>query len=199
MKTLQQKIFVLLVDAVFPLVGLLLFWWTMFFLTNNESLIQLSILVGLIFGISLTLYLRKFWKDSIYMLSGKVVLSVYLFYNFGVFGFFMGVPVFHPILGIFAALYWAQRIKEKSTQDAFVKNEINKIILIATVVLVFVFSASAYFALNDPYTAGMVEHIFHLPFSVSTSMLVGIIIVGGIGLLVFQYLAMKFVFGRVLR
>ncbi|MCX6071740.1 MAG: hypothetical protein NTU91_12940, partial [Chloroflexi bacterium] len=47
--------------------------------------------------------------------------------------------------------------------------------------------ASATIALLDPYTAGNLEGMLGLPFEVTTGMIVALIVIGGVGLLVFEW------------
>ena len=56
-----------------------------------------------------------------------------------------------------------------------------------TIVIIFICIASAYIAINDPYTGGNLKAMLNLSFEVTEEMIYGIIVVGGLALVVLQY------------
>jgi len=148
--------------------------------------ISIAAFLGLGIGIVISLHLKMTLKTDIYSLSTPILIMIYLFYNFGMFGFFMGVPVFHLFLGIVAGFYWTQRlIYQNSTIDY--KSEISRISIFTSIIVGFVCLFSAIFALLSKSTPYDLKHMFHLSFDISQSILICFIIIGGAVLILSQY------------
>ena len=63
-----------------------------------ESLIYLFALTGFVVGVLVDLVFLKTWIRNAYSMQPIVWMIIYLFYSVGMFGFFMGVPVFNIAL-----------------------------------------------------------------------------------------------------
>jgi hypothetical protein len=153
---------------------------------NNYQIMLFSL------GLFLTTWFVEilFWDKmfgNIYKYNYLLLIIVYLFYSIGMFGFFMGVPIFNPFLGIVAGVYISRRIhinKLGAKKD-------NKIVLctlvFSTIVIILVCIGSAYFALRDPYTEANLEGMFGIhSFEVTSNMVKGLIVFGGTFLIGFQ-------------
>lgn len=175
-----------LFGMVIPIFCFLFFWWSSLLFTKEEKTVAISALSGLGFGVIFSITIKLIWKFDVYKLSVPVLLMIYLFYNFGLFGFFMGVPVFHPVLGILAGYYWAKRLICQNGKIDY-KSEINRISLFTTIVIGLVCLSSAIFALSSKSTPLDLKMMFHLPFDISLQVLVVFIIGGGLLLIITQY------------
>jgi hypothetical protein len=171
---------------VMPIVCFLIFWWSSLLFTNNENFIMIAAISGLGIGLMISLYLKLTLKTDIFSLKMPVLIVVYLFYNFGMFGFFMGVPIFHLFLGVIAGFYWSKRlIYNNNTIDY--KAEVLRISRFTSIVIGFVCLFSAIIALSSKSTPYDLKHMLHLQFDISQSILISLIIIGGVLLILTQY------------
>jgi hypothetical protein len=183
---------------VIPIFCFLFFWWGSLLFTNNDNLIMVVAISGLGTGIIISLYLKYKYKVEIYRLSKPIVLLVYLFYNFVLFGLFMGVPVFHVILGAIAGFYWTKRlIHYDSTGDY--KMEVFKISGFTSAITGFICLLSAVFALLSKSTPYDLKTMFRLPFDITQPLLISFIITGGIFLIFSQYWLTRFTMIKILK
>jgi hypothetical protein len=184
--TMIRFFFNCLFGSVIPILCFLIFWWSSLLFTNDNKFISIAAFSGSGIGIMISLYLKLTLKTDIYSLSTPVLIMVYLFYSFGMFGFFMGVPIFHLFLGIVAGFYWTQRLIYNNSTTNY-KSEILKISIFTSIVIGFVCLFSAIFALLSKSTPDDLKHMLHLSFDISQSMLVSFIITGGMFLILSQY------------
>src|SRR5512137_2293259 len=86
-----------LLAPVAPLAGFLIFWWAGYTFLP-EKWIAYTAITGLIAGIWVdVLFLKKLLERR---LSWPLWMAIHLFYATGLFGFFMGVPIFHAALAV---------------------------------------------------------------------------------------------------
>ena len=94
-----------------PIIPIILFlsgWWVSLpFYRDNR--ITIFALTGLAAGILIDILFRRKLINEGYRRSVLLNSVIFLFYSVMGFGFFMGVPVFHPALGIIAGLYIARK------------------------------------------------------------------------------------------
>ena len=186
-----DKIFLVPLWILFPVLTVtLLFWWTgyLFNLTGQLPGIVLS---GFILGLIVCLLSIKGWLNKAYQHNTVLLIILYLFYMTGIFGFFMGVPVFNIIPGILAAIYFSRKTILLNNKADNYKNIINIIQLIMAAGLLFISTASAFIALSDAYTGENIKGMLGLSFDVTSEMIWFIIITGGLALLITQYLSIK--------
>jgi hypothetical protein len=190
MQILEKLLIGILLGMIFPILGFLAGWWGMLpFLP--ERLLVFSTLLGLSLGLLVdAVYLRK-WVSRAYDLDLKVWMVVYLFYAIGMFGLFMGVPVFHLILALPAGLFIGSKLAHQDASLTELKPVTRKTCLFTTAVLAVVCTLSAAIALIDPYTASSLQGMFGLPFEITRGMLVELIVVGGITMLGTQWLVVS--------
>jgi hypothetical protein len=165
---------------VAPLVGLMSFWWTAYALLS-ENWIPFATLAGMAFGILADIFLLKKLLD--HKLSYPQWMAVYLFYAIGIFGFFMGVPVFHVLLAIPAGFVIGSRLASEHADHQQVRRTARRMAWFTTGVLALVCAASACIALASPSTAQDLRGMLGLGFAVTRGMLIGLILVGGASLL----------------
>lgn len=154
--------------------------------TRNETVIMFSAISGLIFGLTISLLLKLTFKPDVYRLSGATLILIYLFYNIGMFGFFMGVPVFNLVLGIIAGFYWVKRLIYLNEPVDF-KTEIYRVSLFSSMVTGLICLLSATVALMSESTPSDLKGMLHLPFNISHIILIGFIVTGGLFLIFVQY------------
>jgi hypothetical protein len=115
-------------------------------------------------------------------------MVAFLFYSVGLFGFFMGVPVFNLGLAIPAGFILGSRLVARQADETELRFATRNVARFTTGVLALICGASAFIALTDPYTASGLQGMFGLPFEVTQNMIIGLIVVGGFSLLIFNWL-----------
>lgn len=182
----ERLIFKLLFGMVIPALCFLGCWGISFLSTGNERIIIIASLSGLCLGLLIDFLIILFFKPDIFKLSKPVVIIIYLFYNVWLFGFFMGVPVFHLALGIIAGYYWMKRlIYQNEIRDY--KKEIQRTSIFTSVIIGVVCLFSATIAMISPSTPSDLKGMLRLPFEISQTILLCIIIAGGLFLITGQY------------
>ena len=114
-------------------------------------------------------------------------LSVLLFYAVGLFGLFMGVPIFHVLLAIPAGFVMGGRLAAENSDFPKLRKTTNKTCLVTTGLMALTCAASAFFALASPSTPADLQGMLRLDFSFTPVMLWGLILVGGSILLVVNW------------
>jgi hypothetical protein len=181
MKTrLERFALGVILAPVAPLVGLLAGWWGAYALLP-ESWIPFAAIAGLLIGILADVPLLKRLLHR--RLSWLFWAAVFLFYSAGLFGFFMGVPVFHGLLALPAGFVVGSRLAVEGAALPQVRLASRRTAWFTTGVLALVGAASAFFALSSPSTPADLRGMLGLPFEVTHGMLLVLILVGGAGLL----------------
>ena len=186
----DKLLFSVLFGIAIPILCFIVFWWGTFLFTNNQQTIKIAALSGLGVGILISLLIKFIRKPDIYSVSIPVLILVYLFYNGILFTMFMGIPVFHPVMGVIAGYYWAKYILHHKEITDYGK-EILRISVFASVVIGIVCICSAVVALVSKSTAEELKIMFNLSFNISQPLLVTFIIAGGLLLVIIQYLLVK--------
>jgi hypothetical protein len=114
------------------------------------------------------------------------LLLLYAAYSIGIFGFFMGVPVFNVVPGVLAGIYVGRKMKITGQPLAVFKEEMRKIARFSFAVLLSVCFCSAFIALQDPFTGANLRGMLHLNFEVTKTHIGLLITLGGAGLLLLQ-------------
>ena len=172
---------------IIPIVLFLSVWWISVPFVDDRHIFIWAV-AGVVLGILIDLMIYRHWLAVNYRQHPVVMLIISLFYSIGMFGFFMGVPVFNVILGAFAGVYAARKSMIDRMDASCTKLAINRTAAATTAVLGLVCIASAYFALSDPYTSANIGGMLGLVNDPSRLTLWLIIIVGGLLLLIVQYL-----------
>lgn len=182
----DRLIFNVLFGMVIPAICFLGCWGISFLFTGNEKTIIIASLSGLCLGLMIDLIIYFFFKPDIFKLSKPILIIIYLFYNTWLFGFFMGVPVFHLALGIIAGYYWVKRLIYQNEIKDY-KKEIQRTSRFTSVIIGVVCLFSATIALMSPSTPSDLKGMLRLPFEISQTILWCIIIAGGLILIIGQY------------
>jgi hypothetical protein len=188
MKRIDKIFLSIVLYPIFPILLFLTGWWGSLILAPT-SLIPINALAGLVLGIVVDfLFINKKVIPKAYRLSLFWEIAILLFYAFGIFGFFMGVPLFHPLLGIIIGFYIARKSVFLNWEKEIFDRKLKRAAIVGSVIMLLISIISAIIALNDPYTASGLEEMLSLPFTVTTNMLIALVFIGGTGLTIIQYL-----------
>jgi hypothetical protein len=195
MKSLETLLFTICLAALAPITGFLAAWWSLYTVLSGRSVFAAA-LVGLLLGIVFDVAFLRRWILHPSTVRLAVWTAVYLFYSVGVFGFFMGVPVFNVLLGVPAGLLVGAKLAASGASPAERRAMARRTSLFTTAVLAVICAAAAALALADPYTAGNLEGMLALRFAVTQEMIVTLILAGGAGLLLAEYWLTKVTVNR---
>jgi len=194
---MRDKVF----DRMFGTIvfGLVLFfvpfctgWWISYLLGSYSNyVLGIGIALGVAGGIAANLLLLKKAVAHLYSIKTWVMLCLLVLYSIGIFGFFMGVPVFNMLAGILTGVYIGRQAKVLNYDVTHFSERLKKAQWVSLSLLSMVCIASAILALSDSHTAANLEGMFSLRFSLTTPMLVGIIFIGGTVLVIAQFLLTK--------
>jgi hypothetical protein len=169
---------------IIPVVSFCGFWWSSFALGLDVKCWSIT---GIIVGVLIDVMFLGKLVPKFYCLSKLTLLALYAAYSVGIFGFFMGVPVFNMIPGVLAGTYIGRKMKiTGQSQDVF-KEEMRKTARFSFVVLLIVCFCSAYISLLDPFTGANLRGMLNLSFEVTKTHIWFVIILGGAGLLLLQH------------
>ena len=186
MRKIETVIIGLIFGAVPVIAGFLAGWWLSIPFVP-EFLVVAGMLVGILAGILIDVAFLKKWIYRAYSLSPIIWVGIYLFYSIGIFGMFMGVPIFNVALAVPAGFFVGAYLAQQKAQFPQVQQASRRSSLVTTGILALVCAASAIIALSDPYTAGSLEGMLGLGFSVTPLMVIGLIVIGGSFILVLQW------------
>ena len=183
MKTkIERFLLGLILAPILPLAGLMLFWFLAYALLP-ERWLPLGTLGGLFTGGVADFFIVKKLIDRRERLGILFWVAVFLFYSIGMFGLFMGVPVFNLGLAVPAGFVVGSRLAHAAAGQDETRPAARRTALFTTLVLALVCAASAFFALASPSTPADLEGMLRLGFEVTPAMLWGLILAGGAGLL----------------
>jgi hypothetical protein len=190
----MRRIEIIILGVLLGMIPITIFflagWWISIpFVAENH--IVFYALAGVCLGILIDILFLKKWVKQIYSSKPVVWLSIYLFYCICILGFFMGVPVFHVLLALPAGFFVAGLLLHENADIKRKKRVIFQSSLWISGILAVVCLTSGIIALLSPSTASELQHMLGLPFQISSSMLVGIILAGGIFLLILQWFIFK--------
>ncbi len=162
-------------------------WWTGLALGGAE----IGCAVGAIAGIAVDILFLKRIVNRMFTLKPLALVTVFGLYSVGIFGFFMGVPVFNAMMGVFAGWYVGRRAKLLSARRDEMTKPLNRAVVFSTAVLAAFCVAAAWLALRASTTTANLEGMLGLGFHLTQGMIWGIVLVGGALLLAAQALAAK--------
>ncbi len=186
-----EKIFLVCVlGAIPPIAGFLGGWWGTFkFFPVN--LVITAAGLGLFLGLVIdSLFLKK-WVDKAYQMDLRYWMAIYLFYSIGIFGMFMGVPIFNLFLALPACFFMSRRLVNMRAEAGELSRFGKGTRLFATIVLAIICLTSAIIALIDPTTGANLKGMLGVDFEVTKPIIWGIILIGGSVLLILQWWFMK--------
>lgn len=187
MSTADKFLSRIVLGSIAPIALMLTGWWGAFLAHRGDPAIAAMAVTGLVVGLALDATVLRRRLDSLLSLTDRALLAVALFYSVGIYGFFMGFPVFNVIVGILGGYVIARRAQAMDWSRERAHRDARRVALWATWILAALCVATAYMALNEPTLGAQLQGMFRLPFAVGRSAIYGIIAGGGAGLLAFQY------------
>jgi len=192
---LKEKIFFyILLGFITTITVVIAVWWSSYFIFRNEKIIESSVVLAFIIGIGINLKFLKKIVLNAYKFNIAIWIFIYVLYSIGMLVFFMGVPIFNILLGIPASYYIIR--KNKSNTEKICNKLLHKISLFSVSILFIICMLSAFIALNDKYTGSSLKGMLGLSFEVTKTMVINITIVGGIILLLLQYM-LTYISGKI--
>lgn len=184
--------------ALPPLLGFLAGWWGSVFHVAEENVIWYA-LGGLALGVTAdVLFLRGIVRAA-YRLPWCVPMFVYLFYAVGMFGLFMGVPVFNVLLGALAGFYSGRRAHHSGLAAPQAERLSRLTALFAAGVLALACTAALVLAACSSSTPADIAGLLGLGFTPTMGAILGVSAVLGILLVAFEYIIATIVFRVFLR
>ena len=187
MKTSLERIILgLILAPLLPIAGLLGSWWAAYALLA-EQWIPYCAIAGLALGVLADIFILRKLIGRAYKLGAIFWTAVFLFYSVGIFGFFMGVPVFNVILAIPVGFVVGGGLARETVDGVRLRRACQRTCILTTSILSIVCAASALIALASPSTANDLRGMLGLAFEVTPFMIWGLILVGGAGLLALNW------------
>ncbi|MBE3118967.1 MAG: hypothetical protein IMZ50_09465 [Candidatus Atribacteria bacterium] len=177
----------LILATLAPIAGLLGFWWTSYAFLP-ERWISFCAISGLALGILVDIFILQKLIARAYQFGMIFWTAIFLFYTVGVFGFFMGMPVFNAALAIPAGFIVGGKLVRKTANQSQVRAAALQTCIFTTIILTFICATSVLLALSEATLPAQLEGMLALPFTVTWDMIWGIILVGGVGLLAVNWL-----------
>ena len=187
MRKIESAATGIIFGAVPIISGFLAGWWISIPFVP-ESRIFLCALAGLVLGMIIDMIFLRSWIRHVYSRPPWVWMAVYVFYSIGMFGFFMGVPVFNVMLALPAGVFigrWLVHIDADATR---MQKAAWRTAVFTTSILGLVCILSATIALANRSTASELQSMLRLPFQITPMMLIGIILGGGALMLALEWL-----------
>jgi hypothetical protein len=176
----------LILAPLAPIAGLLIFWWVSYALLP-ASWIPYFGLGGLGLGILADMVFLKKLIGRAYNLGAVFWVAVLLFYSVGTLGFFMGVPLFNAALAIPAGFVIGGKLAHETTDGVRIRRASLRTSILTTSLMALICVVSAAIALLSPSTASDLRGMLGLGFEVTRAMIWGLILVGGAGLLMVNW------------
>lgn len=184
MKAIDRIFGSLVIGFIIPITGLCIFWWGSYLLKFN---IIYSLTAGLVLGIMIDMVMLPKLVSRMYSFNTIILVTAFVIYSIGIFGFFMGVPVFNIIAGIMAAFYIGRKMRIAGADKTVFRVKLAATNRFSALILIVICVCSAYIAINDPYTGANLEGMLSLDFKVTKEMIWGVILIGGACLTALQY------------
>jgi hypothetical protein len=176
MRTIEKLAIGAVLGGVPPISCFLAGWWISIPLVP-ESRIPQCALAGLVCGLLLDALLLGRWVRRAFTMRFGAWMAVYVFYSGGVFGL-MGVPVFNVVLAVPAGILVGRKLALDSADHTRVHEDARRAALFTASILGLVCGASAALALVSRSTPQDLQGMLGLAFPVTTTMIIGTIVVG---------------------
>lgn len=176
-----------ILGPIAPIALLLVGWWGSLSALHDSPAVGVIALCGFVVGIALDGTALRRRMETLFSMGDRPLLLVALFYSIGMYGFFMGFPVFNALIGAVGGFVVARRAAimgwpcQRALRDGW------RVAIAMTWVLGGLCGVTAWLALNEATMGSQLTSMFRLPFAVTRPMIYAIIIVGGVGLLALQY------------
>lgn len=198
-KRLEKIISGLMIGGTFPLLLGLLSVIVWYYLDKLESRAIIYLAAGLIFGLIIDLIFLKGWINRRFELPLWSMAGIYILYNVFVFGFFMGFPVFNVLLGLIAGNYFGNRIVSGKLPSEIQSKQIKQVSIFTALIMALICISSAVIGLTDEYTGANIQGMLRLDFEVTQPMLWAIALVGGLSMIIVQYVITKWTIQKTIK
>lgn len=186
MSRFDKVFFGLILGGFFPLLFLLSTMVLWFYLDRNEDRVLIYLLIGLLIGIAIILIYFRRWLTRKFELPIWFVTGIYLFYNVGVYGMFMGFPVFNLLSGFVAGYYFGKRVKWLNIPSEQHPRLIRQVSLFTGLIMTFICISSGFIALAGKGVGGDLQTMLGLSFEVTKPMIWATTLIGGVSLILIQ-------------
>ena len=186
MKSFDKIFFGFILGFTFPFLLCLLSMIIWFYFDKSESRVFIYLGTGLLIGLIIDLKFLKSWINKRYELAIWFIIFIYLIYNIGIYGFFMGFPVFNVLLGLVAGYYFGKRICFGNIESEKHSKFINQVSLFTGLIMTLICISSGFLALAGAGAGGDIKGMLGLSFEVTKSMVFGITLIGGLSLILTQ-------------
>lgn len=176
-----------MIGGTFPLLFGLLSVIVWYYLDKLESRAIIYLAAGLILGLIIDLIFLKGWINRRFELPLWSMAGIYILYNVFVFGFFMGFPVFNVLLGLIAGNYFGNRIVSGKLPSEIQSKQIKQVSIFTALIMALICISSAVIGLTDKLIGANIQGMLNLHFEVTKPMIWAIVIVGGVSLIIVQY------------
>ena len=186
-----ENIFLALVfGGIAPIFFFLAGWWGAYFF-DPESQIPVFMLAGLGLGIIIDLLFLGKWIKLAYRIHPIILIAIYLFYSVGIFGFFMGVPVFNIVMGPLAGFYIGRKMGIENINSEEKERIIHWTGLFTSFVLAVACLAALVLAASESTLAaninGMLHDMIGLKSTFDNQTLLILSALAGVGIVVAEY------------
>lgn len=188
-----------MIGGTFPLLLGLLSVIVWYYLDKLESRAIIYLAAGLIFGLIIDLIFLKGWINRRFELPLWSMAGIYILYNVFVFGFFMGFPVFNVLLGLIAGNYFGNRIVSGKLPSEIQSKQIKQVSIFTALIMALICVSSAVIGLTDEYTGANIQGMLRLDFEVTQPMLWAIALVGGLSMIIVQYVITKWTIQKTIK
>lgn len=186
LESVERFFLQIIIGLIAPVVCLLIGWWgSKPFVPGNS--IKFFALGGLLLGIFVDMLFLRRWVRKAYALPRTWFVLVYLFYSICLFGFFMGVPLFNLLMGIFGGYYVGICLRYANKDKAEVETSAKRTAGFAAVVLAVICAASLIIAYLDQSLAANIQGLLGLSQEISRATILTISVFAGIGMVAAEY------------
>ena len=198
-QTFDKIVIDLLLGAAFPVFCFLAAGTIWFYIDRNESVVLYYVVTGLIVGLLIDLRFLKGWIIRRFELPIWFMVGLYLFYNIGMYGMFMGFPVFNLFWGVIAGYYFGLRINRLNLSQTQRRIITNRVAIFTAFVMTMICISSACIALAGNGVGQDLQMMFRLNFEVTKQMIIAISLIGGILLISLQYFITKIMMQQIIK
>ncbi len=183
---IENAILGLTLGAVPVVACFLAAWWTSIPLVPESRVFQCA-LAGLFMGMLVDVVFLRGWIRRAYSMKTWLWMAVYVFYSIGLLGFFMGVPVFNVALAVPAGIFVGRCLVQRGADADRMKKAARQAAIFTTSILGVVCLTSATLALLSSSTASDLQGMLGLPFQVTPTMILALILGGGAAILALDW------------
>jgi hypothetical protein len=184
MKGIDKIFFGLIIGCAFPFLLCLVSMTIWYYLDKSESNVLFYLAAGLLLGLFIDFKFLNSWIKKRYELPVWFILGIYVLYNIGLYGMFMGFPVFNTFLSVIAGYYYGKRILFRKIPSEKHNKLINRVSLVTGLIMLFICISSGFIALAGEGVGYDIQGMLGLRFVITKSMIWGITIIGGISLII---------------